>query len=418
MAIQPEQFSKFRTVLEDIIEWAPIKATNRDFIQNEVFEEVFAELERVIDESRPPRMYVFGRAGAGKSSLINALANKDDVADVGSIEPTTVESKLYEVSFPERHSHWEVVDSRGLFEAVAPDGGLPADTVEFMRQDLQEYQPDVLIHVMTPGQVRSGKDDFDVLDQLRDEFGGLPPIVYCLNKIDTHMSPGDDWPPEKNASLSGEITRNLDFLSSVLSEDEVHRFSRNEPYRGCQFDSENHIGIVPLFLKDQERCWNIETLSILIGDFLPDDAQLQFFQAQRRDNLMRRFSRRFTQVFSSAATGIGITPLPVADMLVLTPLQLLLVAVIGGLSCREFGLSAVREYVGAIGGTAVTGLAARELARSLVQFLPGVGTGISAAVAGGTTWAIGKSAEAYFFDDDINEPKYLLKEGKKMFGRD
>jgi predicted GTPase len=112
-----------------------------------VFGEALDEIDEMINESRPPRLYVFGRSGAGKSSLINALANKD-VAEVGDIEPTTVESQMYNISFNDRYATWDIVDSRGLFESISPDGDVPADTVEFMKQDLEEYRPDVLLHVM------------------------------------------------------------------------------------------------------------------------------------------------------------------------------------------------------------------------------------------------------------------------------
>lgn len=404
MAINPDDYRNFRQVLDDIIEWAPIADENRDVIENEVFDEIIEKMDSIIKDSRPPRLYVFGRSGAGKSSLINALANKEE-ADVGSIKPTTMESQLYQIEFPEYHSEWEVVDSRGLFESVSPDGDVPADTISFLRDDLNQYRPDILIHVMTPGQVRAGEDDFKVVNELRDDLDGLfPPIVYCLNQIDHHLSPGGEWPPEQNPSLAGEITRNLDFLSEILEEEKTASFDPNRPYKGYYFNSEEHIGIVPLFLKDSDDWWNVETLSMLIGDFLPDSAQLQFYQAQRREGVMRRFSRRFTKVFAGTAATIGGAPLPIGDIAVLVPLQLSLVAMIGGLSDREFGLSAVKEYVGALGGTTVTGLAAREVARSLIQFVPVGGWAVSGAVAGGTTWAIGRSAEEYFFCDNIVKP--------------
>lgn len=58
-----------------------------------------------------------------------------------------------------------------------------------MKEDLQKYRPDILLHVMTPDQVRAGEDDFEAVNQLRNELGDLfPPIVYCLNKVDTHVS--------------------------------------------------------------------------------------------------------------------------------------------------------------------------------------------------------------------------------------
>lgn len=415
MAIDSDKFSRIKDQLDTISELGPGDNKETQKAMEWVFGEALDEIDEMINESRPPRLYVFGRSGAGKSSLINALANKD-VAEVGDIEPTTVESQMYNISFNDRYATWDVVDSRGLFESVSPDGDVPADTVEFMKQDLEEYRPDVLIHVMTPDQVRAGEDDFEVVEDLREELGDLfPPIIYCLNKVDTHMSPTDTWPPEDNPTLSGDIRSNMEFVRNIIGEAEMKPFSSDNPLYGYEFESTKYVGVVPVYLKE-DPYWNINTLSWLIGDHLPTDARLQYFQAQERTELMREVSRDWTNRFSVAAGGVGAAPIPVADIIILSSMQALLVILIAGLSCRELDASAAKEYVGAMGGAAMTGIAARSAARSLIQVVPGAGTGVSTVMASGGTFAIGRSAERYFFDDEEITPSELLDEGKEKFG--
>lgn len=415
MALDPEKFRNIREDLEDIVELAPGNSGTEDLIVDTVLGKALRETEELVEESRPPRMYVFGRSGAGKSSLINALANRQ-AADVGAVKPETVESELYHIEFPDRYSSWDIVDSRGLFESATPDGDLPEDTKRFMMQDLEEYKPDILLHVITPDQARAGKDDFEAVQDMREELDQpFPPILYVVNKVD-HLGKLGEWPPEEHESLAGDIKEVLDFVAQVtekVDETEMHPFTDNRPLHGYKFDCDEYVGIVPVHLQAKEDYWNVETLSRLIGDFLPTDARLQFMQAQQRQKLMREMSRDLTKRFSVIATGIGAAPTSVADIAPLTAMQLLLVGVIGGLSCEEIEEDTVEDYVTSMGGTTAAAVGFRGLARGLVQFVPGLGSAISGAVAGGGTYAVGHSAEMYFFEGKVKKPSVFLGEGKE-----
>jgi uncharacterized protein (DUF697 family) len=119
---------------------------------------------------------------------------------------------------------------------------------------------------------------------------------------------------------------------------------------------------------------------------------------------MRRYSRKTTNRFATIAGGIGGAPTPVADLPVLLALQFLLIGLVGGYSCREIEIDTATEYVSAMGSTTVTGFVARSVARTLAEFVPVAGAAVSASVAFTTTWALGRSAERYFFDDEVVSP--------------
>ena len=259
MAVDPEKFRNLRKNLDDIVELAPGDSGAENLIVDTVLGKALRETEELIEESRPPRMYVFGRSGAGKSSLINALANRQ-AADVGAVKPETVESELYHIEFPDRYSTWDIVDSRGLFESASPNGDLPGDTKKFMKQDLKEYKPDILLHVLTPDQARSGRDDFEAVRDMREELDQpFPPILYVVNKVDNLGKLGE-WPPEEHASLAGDIKEVLDFVAQVtekVDETEMQPFTDNRPLQGYKFDCDEYVGIVPLHVPLKDSYWNV-----------------------------------------------------------------------------------------------------------------------------------------------------------------
>lgn len=434
MAIDPDQYGDIKTRLEEAIDFAPIDDDKKKKVEEVLFEQVVGDFDNIIDDSRPPRLYIFGRSGAGKSSLINALAKKD-VADIGAVEPETVTSEKYHIQFPERHSNWDVVDSRGLFESVPADEDISGGTIEAIQEDITQYNPDIVLHMLTPDQARAGKQDFETLRKLEEQIpGGLPPILFCLNKVDTHLSPGEEWPPEQNEELVSTITDNLDFVTGALeTETDIdvetrQPFKQSEPVRGYTFYSRpemgeqnrqsvkgiDAVGIFPTYLKE-EPYWNVETIRELVADHLPEEAILQFAQAQREDALMRRLSRTQTKKISGiGATIAGADLSGISDIFVLTALQVYLVMLIASFSCRDFGREAAEDYFAELGVLGGTGFVFRKLAGAAAGVVPVSGQAVNAVVAGGGTYAIGRSAESYYFNDEYESPSAFMSDGKDV----
>jgi uncharacterized protein (DUF697 family) len=145
----------------------------------------------------------------------------------------------------------------------------------------------------------------------------------------------------------------------------------------------------------------------LIGNHLEDSAKLDFFQAQKRTEQLRSISSSLIKRFTGIAGGIGSSPIPLSDIALLTPLQLLLISIIGALSGREISKDTAFEYLGAAGVNIGAAIGIREGARQLVKLIPVGGVVLSGSIAAAATYSIGKSAEAYFFyDKKINSDEF------------
>jgi uncharacterized protein (DUF697 family) len=91
-------------------------------------------------------------------------------------------------------------------------------------------------------------------------------------------------------------------------------------------------------------------------------------------------------------------PIPLADLPILTTLQLVMVSGIMYVSGRERSLRAATEFIGALGANVGAGMLLREGTRALLKFFPGWGNVICGMVAGAGTYAIGRAAIVFFLE--------------------
>ena len=97
-------------------------------------------------------------------------------------------------------------------------------------------------------------------------------------------------------------------------------------------------------------------------------------------------------------TAIGTEPIPLADFPILTSLQVSMVTALIYISGKKMGPKTAAEFIAALGTNIGVGLVLRESARGLLKLFPVWGNAISGAIAGAGTYAIGRSAAAYFID--------------------
>jgi uncharacterized protein (DUF697 family) len=123
---------------------------------------------------------------------------------------------------------------------------------------------------------------------------------------------------------------------------------------------------------------------------------------------------------TAICAAIGAQPIPLADLPVLTALQLVMVSGVMYISGRERSLRAATEFITALGVNVGAGMILREGTRALLKFFPGWGNVVCGAVAGAGTYAIGRAAIVYFLEGLTlgDARRTYLSSRKKRAGRE
>jgi len=144
---------------------------------------------------------------------------------------------------------------------------------------------------------------------------------------------------------------------------------------------------------------------------LPLPAQLEFARLTNARRAQAHIAGSLLKSFSAVCGVIGVQPIPLADMPILTTLQTLMVGMIIHTTGRAFSVRLVLEFLGALGFNIGAGLAMREGARALLKIIPIWGNAVSGFIAGAGTYAIGRAAIAYFIEETP------IQETRKIFRR-
>ncbi|MBI3302884.1 MAG: DUF697 domain-containing protein [Deltaproteobacteria bacterium] len=351
-----------------------------------------AALNRLRQGLPPPVIWLFGKVQAGKTSIIRALTGAERTQIGAGFAPCTRWAARYD--FPNPDFPLAVfLDTRGLGEA----GYDP-------HEDLAAFQAAAHMLLVVVRAMDMALEQ--LLAALETVVRVKPswPIVVAQTTLHQGYPPNlHDHPypyPFASAPLPNtvpaDVARALAFQRTLFARIPVRRFVPIDftlPEDGFTDPFYGRDALLDALAEAHPHAM-YQTLRQL-PELTRELKDLHFHQAQPH-----------IIAYALAAGAAGAAPLPVADLPVISALQLKLLHTIASLYRQPLGVKTFLEIAGTVG----LGILFRQGARSLLKVIPGFGSAVSGLYAGAATYALGCALCFYYqaiFDGHLPRPEQL-----------
>jgi uncharacterized protein (DUF697 family) len=323
-------------------------------------------LKQLFLQQRSPRFLFAGSAQVPARKIISALFGSAEF-----LAPATAPlCRWFDIGFPER-GQISVMDIRGVEE--------PA--VIHVRDELKYRAVDIIFFIrdnrLAPELEKRELADLNSYlswnDALETNRKIIEIIVPVVGRTVAHNRNGHGATRDENIPGSSLVRRDV-FLETLTL-----------------VPADNDQGF-ELPAAEARRLMSILSVE------LPNEARMEMIRISRDREAQREVAQLLTKSTTAVCTAIGAQPIPLADLPILTSLQLMMVSGIMYVSGRERSLRAATEFAGALGANVGAAMLLREGARAILKFFPGWGNVVCGLVAGSGTYAIGRAATAYFIE--------------------
>ncbi len=324
-------------------------------------------LKQLFLQQRPPRFLFAGSAKIPARKIISALFGSTEFVAPIAAAPLC---RWFDVDFPER-GKVSIIDVRGV----------DASAAIHVRDELK-YRGADIIFFMRDEPIAEEIEKRELAEL--NSYLGWNETLEADRKIIEIIVP----PSEKIASHDHNgfgATRDAHVVGSNL----VRRGVFLETLRLIPVDKGQGFELPPAEAR--------RLMSILARE-LPNEARMEMIRISQDREAQREVAQLLVKSTTAVCTAIGAQPIPLADLPILTSLQLMMVSGIMYVSGRERSLRASAEFAGALGANVGAAMLLREGARAVLKFFPGWGNVVCGLVAGSGTYAIGRAATAFFIE--------------------
>ncbi|MBA2242713.1 MAG: hypothetical protein H0W04_07470 [Chthoniobacterales bacterium] len=344
-------------------------------IQKPVLDEL-TPLKELFLKQRAPRLVL---TGSHKLPVQEVFANLFAAA-----EPGDVRDVLMEVF------RWQNV-SVGAFGTIALLDARGADepAVRKIEEELMRERADMFLHLVDGNSGRPVLSrDIDSLAAIVQLNGSASPAAKVIG-ISLLASLRGSVSRETGISATPDRPTAASKLEAALSGNALIRE---------QLLQVLELPLAPPAAETAEATPAARLFMALLAQRLPNEARVEMIRISRDREAQAQIAQTLVKSTAAICTAVGAQPIPLADLPILTTLQLVMVSGIMYIAGRERSLRAATEFVAALGVNVGAGMILREGARAVLKFFPGWGNVVCGMVAGAGTYALGKAAIVYFLE--------------------
>lgn len=321
-------------------------------IDPKLADDLLAKTRLETNNFAPVNIMVVGKTGSGKSTLINAIF-RDEIAATGVGLPIT--------------QHIQKLTKEGIPITLYDTQGLELNA---------EAQNNVLLSLSDLIQQQKAKGEREALHM----------VYYCLNATMGRIEP---YEVELIEALAERLPVILILTQTIGQEREA--FKQYLEKMTLPVKAIVSVLAKPYKINDQHQveAFGLQALIDQTLTLLPSEVHQAFINAQQIDlDRKVKSARSWARTYVTSAFGVGFSPLPISDAVLLVPMQVTMLGHITAIFGVSLDKAQVISMIAGIGGTSSATMLGKYIVGSAFKLIPGIGTVAGGMISGTTASAL------------------------------